>query len=167
MWALKSPRKALEHTRGVQMGPACELCKDFHYFWTQEMPTGWVLGPSKDRTRQSDLRVGSAFHKEYLSLQDLDRKSTKMWIEVAFDLLRVQRGGLKWPSTSWEWTKGVQHAKYARITTIYWTQERSPRSRTSRKCTHMNRSGCKIGPHGPRFYVPNWGQNDEELLVLI
>ena len=143
--------KASEHMRVVQGGPECELWRDYYYFWTQEMPTGWVLGPNKDRSRQSDLRVGSVFHKEYSSLQDLNRKSTKMWIEVALDVLRVQRGGLKWPSTSWEWTKGVQHAKCSRITTIFWTQERSPRSRTSRKCTHMNRSMCKIGPHGLRF----------------
>ena len=120
-------------------------------FRTQEVPTWSTLELSRARASQSDLRVSSVFHKEYLGLQDLDRKSTKMWIEVAFDLLRVQRGGLKWPSTSWEWTKGVQHAKCARITTIIWTQERSPRSRTSRKCTHMNRSRCKIGPHGLRF----------------
>ena len=136
---------------GSKWAQYANCAKISNIFWTQEMPTRWVLGPSKDRTRQSDLRVGSVFHKEYLGLQDLDRKSTKMWIEVAFDLLRVQRCGLKWPSTSWERTKGVQHAKCARITTIYWTQERSPRSRTSRKCTHMNRSKCKIGPHGLRF----------------
>ena len=147
MWALKSLCKAFGHIRVAQKGPECELCNDFYYFLTQEVPTGWILEPSKARAVQCDLRVGSVFHKEYLGLQDLDRKSTKMWIEVAFDLLRVQRGGLKWPSTSWEWTKGVQHAKYERITNIYWTQERSPRSRTSRNCTHMNRSQYKCWPH--------------------
>ena len=151
MWALKPPCKALEHIRVAQSGPECELCRHYYYFLNTRDAHRVGLGPSKDRTRQSDLRVGSVFHKEYLGLQDLDRKSTKMWIEVAFDLLRVQRGGLKWPSTSREWTKGAQHAKCVGTTTIYWTQERSPRSRTSRKCTHMNRSRSKIGPHGLRF----------------
>ena len=150
MWALESSCKALDHIREVQMWPECESCKDYYYFWNTR-GAHKVDGPSKARPGQSDLRVGSVFHKEYLGLQDLDRKSTKMWIEVAFDLLRVQRGGLKWQSTSWEWTKRVQHAKYARITITYWTHERSPRSRISRKCTHMNRSRCKIGPHGLRF----------------
>ena len=32
-------------------------------------------------------------------------KVAARWTEVAFDPLRVQRCGLKWPSTSWEWTK--------------------------------------------------------------
>ena len=31
MWALKSICKALGHTRVVQMGPECELCKDYSY----------------------------------------------------------------------------------------------------------------------------------------
>ena len=57
-------------------------------FWTQEVPTWRALGPNKARVDQSDLRVSSVFHKEYLGLQDLDRKSTKNW--------------LKWHSTSWE-----------------------------------------------------------------
>ena len=120
-------------------------------FWTQEVPTWRALGPNKARVDQSDLRVSSVFHKEYLGLQDLDRKSTKRWIEVAFDHMRVKRCGLKWPSTSSGWSKGVQDAKCARITTIYWTQERSPRSRTSHKRTHMSRSKCKFGAHELKF----------------
>ena len=59
------------------------------------MPTGWILGPSKARPGQSDLRVGSVFNKEYLGFNDLAKKSTKRWLEVAIDLMRVQRGGLK------------------------------------------------------------------------
>ena len=120
-------------------------------FWTPEVPTGGILGPSKAQAAQPDLDRTSVFHKEYLGLQDLDRKSTKRWIEVAFDHMRVKRCGLKWPSTSSGWSKGVQDAKCARITTIYWTQERSPRSRTSHKCTHMDRSKCKFSPHGLRL----------------
>jgi hypothetical protein len=29
-----------------------------------------------------------------------ERKSAKRWLEGAFDLMRMQRGGMKWPSTS-------------------------------------------------------------------
>ena len=61
--------------------------------WTQEVPTGWILGPSKARTRLSDLPVCSVFYNEYRGLQDVARKSTARWLEVAFDLMRVvQRG---------------------------------------------------------------------------
>jgi hypothetical protein len=58
----------------------------------------WILGPSKARPGQSDLRVGSVFHKEYLGFNDLAKKSTKRWLEVAIDLMRVQRGGHFKPS---------------------------------------------------------------------
>jgi hypothetical protein len=46
----------------------------------------WILGPSKARPGQSDLRVGSVFHKEYLGFNDLAKKSTKRWLEVATSL---------------------------------------------------------------------------------
>ena len=120
-------------------------------FWTQEVPTLWILGPSKAQAVQPDLDRTSVFLNEYLGLQDFANKCPKIWLEVAFDHMRVKRCGLKWPSTSSGWSKRVQDAKCAKITTIYWTQERSPRSRTSHKCTHMNRSKCKFGAHELRF----------------
>ena len=79
----------------------------------------------------------------------------------------LSRGGLKWPSTSWEWSNVVQHAKCAMITTTIWAQERPPRSRTSRRYTNMNRSRCKCGQHELRLQVPKWIQDNEELLVLL
>ena len=151
MWALKSPCKALEHTRVVQSCPECELCKDYYYFLNTRGAHRVDFGTSKARPIQSALLVSSVFNNEYLGFNDLAKKSAKRWLEAAIDLVRMQRGGLKWLSTSWEWSKVVQHAKCARITTIIWTQERPPRSRISRKCINMKHSRCKIGPHGLRF----------------
>ena len=53
------------------------------------------MGHSKARASQNDLRVSSVFNKEYLGFNDLAKKSTKRWLEVAIDLVRMQRGGLK------------------------------------------------------------------------
>ena len=60
----------------------------------------WILELSKARPGQSVLRVSSVFNKEYLGFNDLAKKSAKRWLEVAIDLVRMQRGGLKWLSTS-------------------------------------------------------------------
>ena len=54
-----------------------------------------IFGPSKAQAAQTALDRTSVFHKEYLGLHDLATKSTKRWVEVAVDPVRVQRGGLK------------------------------------------------------------------------
>ena len=53
------------------------------------------FGTSKARPGQSVLRVSSVFNKEYLGFNDLAKKSAKRWLEVAIDLVRMQRGGLR------------------------------------------------------------------------
>ena len=83
------------------------------------MPTGGILEPKKPPAFQPDLDRTSVFHKEYLGLQDFANKYPKIWLEVAFDHMRVKRCALKWPSTSSGWSKVVHDAKCVRITTIY------------------------------------------------
>ena len=68
--------------------------------WARKEATRWILGTSKARAGQCHPRVGSVFNKEYLGFNDLAKKSAKRLLEVAIDLVRRQRGGLKWLSTS-------------------------------------------------------------------
>ena len=53
--------------------------------WNLELGEAHAGQPPLDRT--------SVFHLEYLGLQDLARKSTKRFVEVAFDLMRVDQRG--------------------------------------------------------------------------
>ena len=70
------------------------------FFEHKTCPQDGFWYPNKARPGQSDIRIGSVFHKEYLGFHDLVKKSAKIWLEVAIDHMRVKRCGLKWPSTS-------------------------------------------------------------------
>ena len=64
MCAMKSLCEALEHIRGVQSGPECEMCKENYYFLNTRGAHRVDFGAQRQATSQRILRVSSVFLME-------------------------------------------------------------------------------------------------------